>query len=153
MYVMYANALSVAGTSQPVAHLSHELQCARQSLKIMVSYGNKYPGHNARPQVVEQSGQCARARKEKKKFQFLEDEQQRNTLLRFLNRSDAQEFKHVLVCAEHFPGHVINKNVKRLSLDEINEKQIKYLGEGPFLEKEHLQNLPRGIPVVTHFFR
>ena len=30
---------------QPVAHLSHKLQCARQSLKIMVSYGNKYPCH------------------------------------------------------------------------------------------------------------
>ena len=54
MYVMYANALSVAETS-------HTLQCARQSLKIMVSYGNKYPRHNARPHVVEQSGQCARA--------------------------------------------------------------------------------------------
>ena len=27
----------------------------------MVSYGNKYPRHNARPHVVEQSGQCARA--------------------------------------------------------------------------------------------
>ena len=54
MYVMYANALSVA-------RLSHKLQCARQSLKIMVSYGNKYPRHNPRPHVVEQSGQCARA--------------------------------------------------------------------------------------------
>ena len=30
---------------QPVAHLSHKLQCASQSLKIMVSYGNKYPRH------------------------------------------------------------------------------------------------------------
>ena len=30
---------------QPVAHLSHKLQCARQSLKIMVSCGNKYPRH------------------------------------------------------------------------------------------------------------
>ena len=30
---------------QPVAHLSHKLQCARQSLKIMVSNGNKYPRH------------------------------------------------------------------------------------------------------------
>ena len=30
---------------QPVAHLSHKLQYARQSLKIMVSYGNKYPRH------------------------------------------------------------------------------------------------------------
>ena len=29
----------------------------------MVSYGNKYPRHNARPHVVEQSGQCARALK------------------------------------------------------------------------------------------
>ena len=29
-------------------------------------------------------------------FQFPDDEHQRNTLLRFLNRSDAQEFKHVL---------------------------------------------------------
>ena len=46
---------------QPVVHLSHKLQCARQSLKIIVSYGNKYPRHNARPHVDEQSGQCARA--------------------------------------------------------------------------------------------
>ena len=30
----------------------------------MVSYGNKYPRHNARPHVVEQSGQCARALRE-----------------------------------------------------------------------------------------
>ena len=30
---------------QPVSHLSHKLQCARQSFKIMVSYGNKYPRH------------------------------------------------------------------------------------------------------------
>ena len=30
---------------QPVAHLSHKLECVRQSLKIMVSYGNKYPLH------------------------------------------------------------------------------------------------------------
>ena len=30
----------------------------------MVSYGNKYPLHNARPHVVEQSGQCARALRE-----------------------------------------------------------------------------------------
>ena len=35
--------------------------CSPKSLKIMVSYGNKYPRHNARPHVVEQSGQCARA--------------------------------------------------------------------------------------------
>ena len=49
------------GRPQPVAHLSHKMQCAHQSLKIMVSYGNKYPRHNARPHVVEQSGQCARA--------------------------------------------------------------------------------------------
>ena len=33
------------------------------------------------------------------------------------------------------------------------EKQLKYLGEGSFLEKEHLQKLPRWISVVTHFFR
>ena len=45
--------------------LSHKLQCAHQSLKIMVSYGNKYPRHNARPHVVEQSGQCARALRDK----------------------------------------------------------------------------------------
>ena len=64
MHVMYANALSVAGDEpQPVAHLNHKLQCARQSLKIMVSYGNKYPRHNARPHVAKQSGQCARALK------------------------------------------------------------------------------------------
>ena len=36
----------------------------------------------------------------------------RKTLLRFLNRSDAQEFKHVLVFAIHFSEHVINKNEK-----------------------------------------
>ena len=47
-------------------------------------------------------------------FQFPEDEQHRKTLLRFLNRSDAQEFKLVLVCAKHFSDHVINKNEKRL---------------------------------------
>ena len=29
----------------------------------MVSYGNKYPRHNARPDVVEQSGQFAQALK------------------------------------------------------------------------------------------
>ena len=31
-------------------------------------------------------------------FEFPDDEQQRKTLLRFLNCSDAQEFKHVLFC-------------------------------------------------------
>ena len=46
-------------------------------------------------------------------FQFPEDEQQMKTLLRFLNRSDAQEFKQVLVCAKHFSDNVINKNEKR----------------------------------------
>ena len=40
--------------------------------------------------------------RERALFQFPADEQRRNTLLRFLNRSDAQEFKHVLVCAMHF---------------------------------------------------
>ena len=62
-HVCYACKRSVCGGDepQPVAHLSHKLQCARQSLKIMVSYGNKYPRHNAQPHVVEQSGQCARA--------------------------------------------------------------------------------------------
>ena len=62
-HVCYVCKRSVCGGDepQPVAHLSHKLQCARQSLKIMVSYGNKYPRHNARPDVVEQSGQCARA--------------------------------------------------------------------------------------------
>ena len=122
-------------------------------------------------------------------FQFPDDEQQRKTLLGFLNCSDAQEFKHVLVCALHFSDHVINKNEKRFwfikklkhvpliaspsqmipmvsrdnqsspktstgknisgrsagriqeieyqitSLDYINEKQMKFLGEGSFLEK------------------
>ena len=60
-HVCYVCKRSVCGGDepQPVAHLSHKLQCARQSLKIMVSYGNKYPRHNARPHVVEQSGQCA----------------------------------------------------------------------------------------------
>ena len=33
---------------QPVAHLSHKLQCVRQSLKIMVSYGNKCPRQKKR---------------------------------------------------------------------------------------------------------
>ena len=62
-HVCYICKRSVCGGDepQPVAHLSHKLQCARQSLKIMVSYGNKYPRHNARPHVVQQSGQCARA--------------------------------------------------------------------------------------------
>ena len=65
-HVCYVCKRSVCGGDepQPVAHLSHKLQCARQSLKIMVSYGNKYPRHNARPPVVEQSGQCARVLKE-----------------------------------------------------------------------------------------
>ena len=65
-HVCYVCKRSVCGGDepQPVAHLSHKLQCARQSLKIMVSYGNKYPRHNARPHVVEQSGQSARALKE-----------------------------------------------------------------------------------------
>ena len=31
-----------------------------------------------------------------------EDEQQRKTWFRFLNSSDAQEFKHVLLCVKHF---------------------------------------------------
>ena len=61
-HVCYVCKRSVCGEDepQPVAHLGHKLQCARQSLKIMLSYGNKYPRHNARPHVVEQSGQCAR---------------------------------------------------------------------------------------------
>ena len=60
-HVCYVCKRSVCGGDepQPVAHLSHKLQCARQ--KIMFFYGNKYPRHNARPHVVEQSGQCARA--------------------------------------------------------------------------------------------
>ena len=49
-------------------------------------------------------------------FQFPDYEQQRNTFLKFLNRSDAQEFKHVLVFAIHFSDHVINKNEKRFLL-------------------------------------
>ena len=62
-HVCYVCKRSVCGGDepQPVAHLSHKLQCARQSFKIMVSYGNKYRRHNARPHVAEQSGQCARA--------------------------------------------------------------------------------------------
>ena len=43
---------------QPVAHLSHKLQCARQSLKIM---GINIPATKTRPPVAKQSGQCARA--------------------------------------------------------------------------------------------
>ena len=39
-----------------------------------------------------------------------------------------------------------------ISLDDINEKQTNSLGGRSFLEKEHLQKIPRGIPVVTHFF-
>ena len=56
-HVCYVCKRSVCGGDepQPVAHLSHKLQCARQSLKIMVSYGNKYPRHNARPHVAKQS--------------------------------------------------------------------------------------------------
>ena len=38
------------------------------------------------------------------------------------------------------------------SLYDINEKQMKSLGEGSFLEKEFLQKLPRSIPVLTHVF-
>ena len=49
--------------------------------------------------------------RERSIFPFPEDDQQRKTLLRFLNRSDAQEFEHVLVCAIHF-SNVINKNEK-----------------------------------------
>ena len=37
-------------------------------------------------------------------------------MLSFLNCSDAQEFKHVLVCAIYFSEHVINKNEKRFLL-------------------------------------
>ena len=37
-------------------------------------------------------------------------------------------------------------------MDDIIEKQMKYLGEGSFLKKEHLQKLPHGIFVVTDFF-
>ena len=139
-------------------------------------------------------------------FQFPDDEQQRKTLLGFLNCSDAQEFKHVLVSVIRFSDHVINKNEKRFwfikklkhvpliaspsqmflmvsrdnqstaktatkarifkedqleefkksntitSLDYINEKQMKSLGEGSFLKKEFLQKLPRSIPVLTHVF-
>ena len=38
------------------------------------------------------------------------------------------------------------------SLDDINVKQMKSLGEGSFLEKEFLKKLPRSIPVLTHVF-
>ena len=58
---MYANALSVAGTSHSLSH-TWATNCSVLA-KIMVSYGNKYPRHNARPHVVEQSGQCALALK------------------------------------------------------------------------------------------
>ena len=46
-HVCYVCKRSVCGGDepQPVAHLSLKLQCARQNLKIMVSYGNKYPRH------------------------------------------------------------------------------------------------------------
>ena len=65
-------------------------------------------------------------------FQFPGDEQQRKTLLKFLNRSDAQEFKHVLVCViKSFSDHVINKNEKRF----WSIKKLKHF-----------------IPVVTYFY-
>ena len=72
-HVCYVCQRSVCGGDepQPVAHLSHKLQCARLSLKIMVSYGNKYPRHNARPHVVEQSGQCSRALRRNMLIMFL----------------------------------------------------------------------------------
>ena len=41
-----------------------------ENQKIMDSYGNKYPRYNARPHVVEQSGQCARALN-KRSFNFI----------------------------------------------------------------------------------
>ena len=47
---------------QPVAHLRHKLQCARQSMKIMVSYtGINISATKTRPPVAKQSGQCIRA--------------------------------------------------------------------------------------------
>ena len=139
-------------------------------------------------------------------FQFPDDEQQRKTFLRFLNCSDAQEFKHVLVCAMHFSEHVINKNEKRFllikkfkhvpliaspskcfwwgswdnqstvkistkarifkedqleefkksntitSLDYINEKQMKSLGEGSFLEKNFNRSYHAAFPYWRTFF-
>ena len=51
-----------------------------------------------------------------------------------------------------FWKHPRNQIASQLSLDDIIEKQQKNLGEGSFLEKEHLQKLPRGISVVTYFF-
>ena len=46
---------------QPIAHLSHKLQCACQSLKIIVFFGKPLPATKTRPPVAKQSGQCARA--------------------------------------------------------------------------------------------
>ena len=139
-------------------------------------------------------------------FQFPEYEQQKKTLLRFLNRSDAQEFKQVSVCAIHFSDNVINKNEKRfwfikklkhvpLIASSSQMFLIGFLRQSKFSEnlqrqeyfrkinwknsrnripsqvwmismkskwslwvkvlfskKEHLQKLPHGIPVLTHFF-
>ena len=53
------------------------------------------------------------------------------TLLGFPNRSDAQEFKHVLVCAMHFSNHVIKRGAiliyrenKALSFDRFTFSNV-----------------------------
>ena len=49
-------------------------------------------------------------------FALPEDGQQRNLWLRFITRSDVEEFKHIFVCAKHFSEDVIKKNEKRCRL-------------------------------------
>ena len=51
----------------------------------------------------------------------------RGRLLRFLNRSDAQEFEHVLVCVKRFSDHVISKNEKRFCFIKKLKTFIKTL--------------------------
>ena len=67
------------------------------------------------------------------------------------NQSSAKTSKGKYISGR-FWKHLRNRIASQLSLNDIIEKQLKYLGEGSILEKEHLQKLPRGISVVTHFF-
>ena len=67
-------------------------------------------------------------------FELPEDEQQRNLWLRFINRSDVEEFKHIFVCAKHFSEDVIKKNEKRCRL-------IKQLNSVPTIVPPR-QNIP-----------
>ena len=82
-------------------------------------------------------------------FKFPDDEQRRNTLLRFLNRSDAQEFKHVLIFALHFSDHVINKNEKRfwftekLKHDPLIASPSQMFLKGFYRQSKFSENLQR----------